>query len=137
MSEWVLLGLLTFTALYDFRRREIPNYIPLLLTLLGTARIFIGELSLSSALLGFVLLGGGFLCLGLTKKAEIGGGDIKLAAGLGCAMGLGGAYLVLLAAAVMLAVFSLLPFVKSKTIPFAPFVLMGYLLTQLLKYVRY
>ncbi|MEV0287503.1 A24 family peptidase [Kribbella sp. NPDC050820] len=68
-------------------RLTLPLY-PGLVALFGLAALINGQpAQLLRALLGGVALGGGYLVLGLLSRGQLGGGDIKLAGGLGIALG--------------------------------------------------
>ncbi|MFI6677869.1 prepilin peptidase [Kribbella sp. NPDC050470] len=68
-------------------RLTLPLY-PGLVALFGLAALINGQpAQLLSALLGGLVLGGGYLVLGMLSRGQLGGGDIKLAGGLGIALG--------------------------------------------------
>ncbi len=68
-------------------RLTLPLY-PGLIALFGTATVINGHpADLLRALLGGVVLGGGYLALALLSRGQLGGGDVKLAGGLGIALG--------------------------------------------------
>lgn len=68
-------------------RLTLPLY-PGLLALFGLAALINGQpAQLLRALLGGVVLGLGYVVLGLLSRGQLGGGDIKLAGGLGIALG--------------------------------------------------
>ncbi|UFJ40793.1 A24 family peptidase [Brevibacillus humidisoli] len=119
----------------DIRWRLIYNW----LTLPGIAFfLIVYALSkpafLGSSLLGVVLLGGGSLLLALISNGQLGGGDIKLFALIGAALGWQAGLLItictyLLAgctALLVVLVCRLLPGKKSiKELPMAPFITAG------------
>lgn len=82
---------------YDIRFRRLPNW----LTLPGAAAI-LGAAAIGGrgapALAGAALLCGGYLLVHLVLPAGLGGGDVKLALGLGALTGCFGAAVWLLAA---------------------------------------
>lgn len=92
-----LTGLL-FAAVSDAKSREIPNAAPLLLLAAGLLKLALTPYisALLSALLGAFLGGFPLLILALFCHS-IGGGDVKLAASAGFALGWLGSYLALLA----------------------------------------
>ena len=68
-------------------RLTLPLY-PGLIVLLGLATVFDGRPAyLVRAALGGLVLGGVYLMLGLLSRGQLGGGDVKLAGGLGIALG--------------------------------------------------
>ncbi|MCG8590358.1 MAG: prepilin peptidase [Proteobacteria bacterium] len=84
----LLIALLLVSALWDLRHREIPDACSLGLLLLAAASVVSGHLPWSAALLGFAacfLLG-----LFLFWLGAWGGGDAKLAAAIGAALGFPG-----------------------------------------------
>lgn len=91
-----LAGLL-IAAVSDAKTREIPNATPLLLLAAGALKLALtpSTSALFSALLGAFLGGFPLLILALFSHS-IGGGDVKLAASAGLALGWLGSYLALL-----------------------------------------
>ncbi len=92
----VLLWTVTLSV-YDVRQRRLPNW----LTLPGAAVILLGAALTghgASALVGAGALGGVYLLTHLASPAAMGGGDVKLALGLGALTGCSGADVWLLAA---------------------------------------
>ncbi|MFT9056651.1 MAG: A24 family peptidase [Ethanoligenens sp.] len=91
-----LAGLL-IAAVSDVKNREIPNAAPLLLFAAGALKLALAPSMpvLLSALLGAFLGGFPLLILALFSHS-IGGGDVKLAASAGLALGWLGSYLALL-----------------------------------------
>ena len=86
MVKGTLFGLLLLSAaVWDMRNREIPNLIPILLFLCG----LIGFRPAASTA-GLLLVGGPFLLAAVLIKRDgfaIGGGDVKLMAGIGLFLG--------------------------------------------------
>ena len=131
----LLSGLLT-AAVIDWRHGLIPDGLSLLLALLGLGLSAPdGSSGLFAALSGGGIGGGSLLLLGLLgrwiyKQPSMGGGDIKLAAGMGLCLGSGGMLISLLAACVSAAGVGLGLRISGKLkpfdpIPFAPFLLIG------------
>lgn len=88
----VLFAALLFTAaVWDMKKREIPDIIPLALFAVGCVGISLS--SLPAALLGAVLTALPYLIAAVAVKRggfSIGGGDIKLMAGCGFVLGVWG-----------------------------------------------
>ncbi|MEV0246470.1 prepilin peptidase [Nocardia sp. NPDC050712] len=85
----VLTGWCAVLSGWDLLRRRLPNALTgsLLLGVLGYA---LGTAQFTVAALGAVLLAVPYLLLHLLAPAALGAGDVKLAAGLGAAAGIGG-----------------------------------------------
>lgn len=141
----ILLAAMFGIAWIDWHDRRIPNKI--LILLLAARGILLciewtvypeyGVSLLLSALLGLLAGGGMFLLAGVISRGGIGMGDIKLFAVTGIYMGSGSIlaviFLAVMASAVYSVVMLLLKKVKLKEeIPFAPFVLIGTVLTMAL-----
>lgn len=96
-----MLALLAWAAIHDVRTRRIPNLLTLILALSGLVlnAASIGPVSLSQACLG--LLAGFGLTVGLFAIGAVGGGDVKLLAGIGAWLGPAGVLYVFLARAVI------------------------------------
>jgi len=90
----VLIGL-AFIVVTDLWLRLIPNRItfPLIIYVLCTAPLF-GLPAFGRALLGAVVAGAAILLLAIVSRGGIGGGDMKLMAVVGGALGWEGAVLV-------------------------------------------
>lgn len=88
----VLFAVLIFAAaVWDMKKREIPDLIPLALFVVGCVGISFS--SLPAALLGAVLIALPYLTAAVAVKRggfSIGGGDIKLMAGCGFVLGVWG-----------------------------------------------
>ena len=99
-----VLGLLVWAAAEDLRFRRIPNWLTFSLILSGFVQSFgAGALvTPTSSLLGFAL--GFALMLGLFLMGAMGGGDVKLMAGVGAWFGPAMVWNVFLIAAVLGAV---------------------------------
>ena len=141
----ILLAAMFVIAWIDWHDRRIPNKI--LILMLKTRGILLcvewavyPEYRLSlllSALLGLLIGGGMFLLADVISNGGIGMGDIKLFAVVGSYMGSGSIlaviFLTVMASAAYSAVMLLFKKVKWKEeIPFAPFILVGTVLTMAL-----
>jgi len=90
--ESVLFALLTSSlivlSIIDFRTYEIPVGINIVILILGVLRVILDYKHVTDYLLGFISVSGFLLLLYLiTKGRGIGGGDIKLMAGVGLLLG--------------------------------------------------
>jgi leader peptidase (prepilin peptidase) / N-methyltransferase len=132
-------------AAIDLAVQRLPDRLTLLLypgliALFGLATVVHGHPeNFVRALLGGVALGGGYLVLAIASRGQLGGGDIKLAGGLGIALGWLGWPTLLTGAAlgfVLMAVVSLVLLIARRitlqhAISFGPFMLGGALLAIL------
>ncbi|MGW5195012.1 prepilin peptidase [Kribbella sp. NPDC004138] len=130
-------------AAIDISVQRLPDRLTLslypgLVVLFGLAAVLNGHpTELVRALLGGVALGGGYLILAVLSRGQLGGGDVKLAGGLGIALGwLGWPVLLTGAAAgfVLMGVASVVLLLAGRITPkdsisFGPFMLAGALLT--------
>jgi len=115
---------LLWACVRDLRAREIPDGASAALLALGAARVLLeGAGRLLPALAGLWLVGGVMLFCALCQDG-VGGGDIKLCAGLGFLAGAQDAVLAVLAALCLLIIYGAAR--KKKSLPFAPFLLCGY-----------
>ena len=138
----LLIGVLFLIAWIDQHKKKIPNRL-LLFLLVG--RIFLlllewlvfpgmGLSLLISSTLGMLLGGGLFLLAHFISRGGVGMGDVKLFGVIGCYTGVGVimplVFLTVMVSAVYSIVMLLLKKIKLKEeIPFAPFVLIGTILT--------
>lgn len=140
-----LLAAMLAIAWIDQRERRIPNRILLLLLGLRGALLMaewilipsMGMPLLISSLMGMLLGGGMFLLAHLITKGGVGMGDVKLFAVIGIYVG-GSSIMSLVFLTVMSsALYSIIMLIRKKIklkeeIPFAPFVLVGTILTMAL-----
>jgi prepilin peptidase CpaA len=96
-----MLSLLIFAAAQDLRTRRIRNWLTLCLVLTGIAHSLMSAhaVTLGDSILG--TLAGFGLPLTLFVMGALGGGDVKLLAGVGAWLGAGGVVEVFLAAAIV------------------------------------
>src|SRR5881628_1637853 len=82
-----LLAMLTWAAVEDFRSRRIRNWLTFSMVLTGIEQSFIGPSPVTPghALLGWLV--GASLPLVLFVLGAVGGGDVKLLAGVGAWLG--------------------------------------------------
>lgn len=141
----ILLAALFGIAWIDWNEKRIPNKILILLLEIRVVLLILewivypeyGGALLLFAVSGMMLGGGMFLLAGLISRGGLGMGDVKLFAVAGSYMGggsiLAAAFLSVLASAVYSVIMLLLKRIKLKEeIPFAPFILIGIMLTMAL-----
>jgi len=75
--------LLAIASYKDIKTRIIPNVIHILIMMVGMIQI-----DLVDSLLGFVIVPSPFFIMAYLKEGSIGGGDIKIMAAIGFAVGL-------------------------------------------------
>ena len=81
---WALISALITVIIADFKYFIIPDEVNLFIFILGIAAIFFNiTVDLRNGLLGSLLGGGILLTVAIVTKGAMGGGDIKLAFGLG------------------------------------------------------
>lgn len=131
----VLLELLLVISVIDLRMGIVPNRFVLFIFLWVFLWQFIWPyLSMESALTGFISGGALFYVIALASKGGMGGGDIKLMAVLGFAAGWPYVLVLFILSFILGAlVGSLLLITKKRvlkdSLPFAPFLSLGFLLT--------
>ncbi|MEV6276482.1 prepilin peptidase [Nocardia sp. NPDC051832] len=86
----VLTGWCAVLSGWDLRQRRLPNALTGLLVL-GVLGYALLTTQFSAAVAGALLLAGPYLLVHLVRPDALGAGDVKLAAGLGAAAGIGGA----------------------------------------------
>ncbi|MFJ8593180.1 prepilin peptidase [Streptomyces sp. NPDC093598] len=140
LAVWLLLAPVgVLLTVVDFRVRRLPD--PLTLPFAGAALALLGLTALvpehaghwTTALLGSLALGGGYVVLFLINPAGMGFGDVKLALGTGAALGwygwptvmLGTFAGFLLGALYGVALMILRRANRKTAIPFGPFLIAG------------
>lgn len=125
----VLLGIGSYK---DIKTREIPNWISVIVAL--TAVINFRLENLWGLIVAVI-----FFSVALTT-GKIGGGDVKLIAALSIVCGLWGSFALLLFAQIAMLVFYAGNYIfrkinggtASKSLPFVPFIFIGYLASKLI-----
>ena len=84
-SSYLLAWFGIVLALIDLRHHRLPDVLTLPL---GAALLFLESHRLGAAALGAVVFGGAHLAVRRFRPALMGGGDVKLAFGLGASLGL-------------------------------------------------
>lgn len=90
-----LLVLVTWAAVIDLRERRIPNWLTLLLMGGGIAQSFFSFRTIPPAMAALGIVAGGAIPFVLFAIGAMGGGDVKLMAGVGAWLGPIGALAVL------------------------------------------
>lgn len=89
MLEWICMainiGILAYGGYVDYKRREIPNAVPIVLLLTG---LLIGWQTLPLRLLSLFLMAGVFLLSAKLTGNTVPGGDFKLLSALAFSSGL-------------------------------------------------
>jgi len=126
MIKSILLhAVLTFASYLDFRLRIIPDWMHVVIIVIGFINI-----NLSKSLFGLVISPLPFLIVELIHNGSIGGGDIKLIGATGFVMGYVKTSLACLIAMALAILFCSLYYlgkrkVKEQSFPFAPFFQIG------------
>lgn len=101
LSYGPLLGLLAYAAITDLRARRIPNWLTLTLAITGVIQSFGAGATVGPLASVLGLLIGFFLPFILFALGALGGGDVKLLAGIGAWMGALGVFQVFVIAALV------------------------------------
>lgn len=138
LSNIILASILIPISIIDIKRKIIPNKLVILGMGMGTIMMFLNDnISIISALLGFVMCGGIIGVISIITKGSIGMGDAKLFACIGIFLGLQTTLGIMLIATVLsgLVGLILLTFkkVNGKTmIPFAPYIFLATIFVMIL-----
>ncbi len=134
LKFWVFSALLMAAAIQDFKKREISNALTAAFMFSGMLFVlFSFDLgAVLDSLLAFTVFGGIFLFISFVTNGGIGAGDVKLVACSGLFLGLGGLWTAVAAALFLtfaggIALLVLRLTDRKGFIPFAPFVLAGFL----------
>lgn len=124
----ILFGqVLLFAAEYDLATHTVPDYVPVLILLIGLL-----EVEFAPALLGLVLVPLPFLAAALLQEGSIGGGDIKLMGACGFMLGVKRGYAALMLGLFLAVVFqSAYAGKKNKGFALVPYLAAGCLLVLL------
>lgn len=142
----VLFLILTAFAIYDVKKRRVPNlalvyFLPVALLSVPINALWLGEslfYGSALALFGLLMGGGTLLAAAVATNGGIGGGDVKLSALLGLIYGPYGITAVLAAASALALIFGTAKKLcrkdeKARRMAFVPFLLAGAVLTTLFK----
>lgn len=139
ISGHAVMGMLLFSlalviGTIDLEHGIIPDELSALLLASGVVyHFFSQEIGLLNRLLGMAAGFGILFILAVVSKGGMGGGDIKLCAGIGFWLGFPGFLYALLAGSIIGSMMSLLLMAMKRkgikeTIPFGPFLMAGFLL---------
>ena len=141
MVYWFIFTSVLITIFFiDIDHQIIPDVISLPgILVFASSFYFLPEMTLKNTLLGIVAGGGSlyavaFLYYLLKKQEGMGGGDIKLLAMIGAAIGIKGVFFTIFAGSLLGTFFGLLIMIYTKIadsklkIPFGPFLSMGAIL---------
>lgn len=125
------LILIVIASIYDLKYMKIPNYISLLILLVG---LYNGKIYISGLLVAIIIL-----AITLIPKYENykGGGDIKLLGAIGLVKGFIYVYLLFLLSDLIEIIYRYIVLKSLKkeyktVLPYAPFILISYLILTLL-----
>ena len=126
----VFAAVLIWLSYLDLRDGLLYDAITIPFALLGLVPVLAGLISLREALIGGTLCGVLFYCLYILARGGLGGGDVKLAAGLGVWLGWEAAVIALWIAFMMGGVAAALLLITGRRgrhdgIPFGPFLAVG------------
>ena len=132
MQFAAILALLGIGSYKDIKTREIPNWISIAVLI---AAIFNFNLQNLWGIIVAVI----FFSVALAT-GKIGGGDVKLVAALSVVCGLWGSFALLLFAQIFMLIFYAVNYVfckingktASQSLPFVPFIFIGYLASKLI-----
>ena len=125
---WLALAALLCATVTDVRRREIPHWIPILLCVAAVLAKLAGwhPVSWTGILAG--ALTAFFVGALLFRLQVLGGGDVKLFAGLGAVLGIGALVPFVLATSICGGIYALFAMRRGETeIAYAPVMLAGLL----------
>lgn len=132
MQFAAIITLLGIDSILDIKTREIPNWISVAIAL--TAFLNFDVRSLWGLIVAVI-----FFAVALFT-GKIGGGDVKLIAASSVACGLWGSFALLLFAQIAMLIFYAIYFTAmklkgrtaGKSLPFVPFIFIGYLASKLI-----
>lgn len=139
LSYMILAAFLSAATIKDIKERIIPNKLILFGLISGVILnvLFLNLDRIVWGLAAFVLAGGVLLLTSFVSKGGVGIGDVKLAAFTGLLLGIDKTISVMIISFLASALFGILSMLlkklnKKSTMPFAPFVLLGTVLTMLM-----
>lgn len=128
ISMLINAAVLIYGGVIDYKRREIPNAVPITLIAVGVLFGFSGLYSIIGLVVSAILL----LAAARITRSEMPGGDYKLLCSLGFACGLGELAVVMLLAAVGAVAYGFIRCLPGKrNIPLCSYVAPAYIVLQL------
>ncbi|WP_324825067.1 A24 family peptidase [Sinanaerobacter sp. ZZT-01] len=119
--------ILVYGAYWDFRKRIIPNSVPILLIILGVLQCCIlntNNIALGDRIAGIILPAILLFGLYIFNSNGLGGGDYKLLIAMGWLLGLAGFIKLMLVSCILSIVYCVIH--KTKTVPFAVPIFISY-----------
>ncbi len=133
----VFFCIMISASFIDLDYKYVPNRFSVMICVLGLISIFAyPEISLSSRILGALLVGGVMLAISYLTKGGIGGGDIKLFFSAGFLLGFKLNLLSLALGYVFAGAYVIVPYIRKKLpknfeVPMVPFFSISFLLSAL------
>jgi prepilin peptidase CpaA len=131
---WLPLLLLMIATVFDWRRREIPDWISvaLLASAIGATALNVSQIGWLSLLFGFGI--GALLGAGLFWIGALGGGDAKLLVALGATLGPTAFFVFLFYVALAGGVLALIAVLRGRRdLAYAPAMALGFLAFMILR----
>lgn len=131
VSEWICLGILLLSSIWDIRRREIPVYLIIGSMILSTVYIVFGQGMDYLLAAGGTVVGIVFLLISKVTEEGVGYGDSLIILVLGSYLGFWNILFVLsvsffLLLCILIPVLWMKKMSRKCTLPFLPFLLGGY-----------
>ena len=136
---FIVLLLVAAAAVKDFKSRQIPDTVNILIVVIGFIKMTVLAEMRKSSVVGFVCAAVLMTICKLVMKDGLGAGDVKLISALGFFLGINRfiPFMVitsLVAVIVAAAMVILKKMKKNDSLPFAPLVLVGYILNMIFLY---
>ncbi|MPM94843.1 hypothetical protein SDC9_141991 [bioreactor metagenome] len=133
MVKYIPILICTATLIYggvvDYKRREIPNAVPIILTAISVLFGF----SIIRSIIGFIVPAVLLLVAARIIKSEIPGGDFKLLCSLGFACGLRELAVIILLAGIGATIYGLIRHLPVKRhIPLCSYIASAYIAFQMI-----
>lgn len=137
---FIVLLLVAAAAVKDFKSRQIPDTVNILIVVIGFVKIIVLAEMRKSSIVGFVCAAVLMTICKLVMKDGLGEGDVKLISALGFFLGISRfiPFMVItsLVSVIVATVMVILKKMKKNdSLPFAPLVLVGYILNMIFLYL--
>lgn len=137
---FMVLLLVAAAAVKDFKSRQIPDTVNILIVVIGFVKIIVLAEMRKSSIVGFVCAAVLMTICKLVMKDGLGAGDVKLISALGFFLGISRfiPFMVItsLVSVIVATVMVILKKMKKNdSLPFAPLVLVGYILNMIFLYL--